>query len=280
MEKAELDQVYRGDLERLIAKIANARGLDLTQYRQPYVERRIAARLRSLNLHTYRQYARALDADPDEYARLLDTLTINVTDFFRDPPVYALFRSDMVPAIVEAKLRGHHRMIRVWSAGCATGEEAYSLAMSFLDALGRNSGRFVLSILATDIDPSALETAKRATYDIAKLAHVPEADRHFLSLGETTFTIKPEVTSHVKFKVLDLFRDEPVNVVDVVFCRNVFIYFTREQQERVLELFWRALSRDGYLVLGRSEKMSPALSERFEVVSGRERIYRKRPPGA
>jgi chemotaxis methyl-accepting protein methylase len=277
MDKAELDQVYRGDMERLIAKIAGAGGLDLTQYRRPYVERRIAARLRSLNLHTYRQYARVLDADPDEYARLLDTLTINVTDFFRDPPVYELFRSQIVPEIVEAKLRGRHRMIRIWSAGCATGEEAYSLAMSFLDALGDNAGRFVLSVLATDIDPSALETAKRATYDIAKLEHVPEADRHFLDIGETSFTIDPAVASHVKFRVLDLFRDEPVNVVDVVFCRNVFIYFTREQQERVLELFWRALSHDGYLVLGRSEKMSPALNKRFEVVSGRERIYRKRP---
>jgi chemotaxis methyl-accepting protein methylase len=277
MDKVELDQVYRGDIERLIAKVARARGLDLTQYRLPYVERRIAARLRSLNLHTYRQYARALDADPDEYARLLDTLTINVTDFFRDPPVFELFRSDIVPKIVEAKLRGRHRMVRIWSAGCATGEEAYSLAMCFLDALGDSAGRFVLSVLATDIDPTVLETAKRATYDNAKLVHVPEAERRFLSVGDTTFRIKPEVTSHVKFHVLDLFKDEPVNVVDVVFCRNVFIYFTREQQERVLELFWRALSRDGYLVLGRSEKMSPALSDRFEAVSGRERIYRKRP---
>lgn len=280
MDKVELDLVYRGDLERLIEKVADARGLDLTQYRRPYVERRIAARLRNLNLHTYRQYSRALDADPDEYARLLDTLTINVTDFFRDPPVFNLFRSQIVPEIVDAKLRGRHRMIRVWSAGCATGEEAYSLAMSFLDALGSNSGRFVLSILATDIDPTALETAKRAEYDIAKLEHIPDADRHFVDAGPTRFTIKREVTSHVKFRVLDLFRDEPVNVVDVVFCRNVFIYFTREQQERVLALFWQALSRDGYLVLGRSEKMSPALSEHFEAVSGRERIYRKRPPKA
>ena len=280
MDKVELDQVYRGDLERLIEKVAKARGLDLTQYRRPYVERRIAARLRNLNLHTYRQYSRVLDADPDEYARLLDTLTINVTDFFRDPPVFDLFRSQIVPEIVDAKLRGRHRMIRVWSAGCATGEEAYSLAMSFLDALGENSSRFVLTILATDIDPTALETAKRAEYDNAKLAHIPDADRHFVDVGPTRFTIKHEVTSHVKFRVLDLFRDEPVNVVDVVFCRNVFIYFTREQQERVLALFWQALSRDGYLVLGRSEKMSPALSEHFEAVSGRERIYRKRPPKA
>lgn len=280
MDKVELDSVYRGDLERLIERVANAGGLDLTQYRRPYVERRIAARLRTLNLHTYRQYARALDADPDEYARLLDTLTINVTDFFRDPPVYDLFRSQIVREIVDAKLRGRHRMIRVWSAGCATGEEAYSLAMSFLDALGENSSRFVFSVLATDIDPSALEIAKRATYDIAKLKHIPYADRRFVEVGPDQFTIKPEVTSHVKFRVLDLFRDEPVNVVDVVFCRNVFIYFTREQQERVLELFWQALSRDGYLVLGRSEKMAPALSEHFEAVSGRERIYRKRPPKA
>ena len=113
MDQAGTEQVYRGDIQRLMAKVAEARGLDLTQYRTPYVERRVAARLRALNLHTYRQYSRFLDAQPEEYVKLLDALTINVTDFFRDPPVYEMFRSQIVPEIIERKKRSRHRMIRV-----------------------------------------------------------------------------------------------------------------------------------------------------------------------
>jgi two-component system CheB/CheR fusion protein len=97
MEHPGTEQVYRGDIGKLLAKVGQDRGLDLTQYRRAYVERRVAARLRALNLHTYRQYSRVLDADPDEYSKLLDTLTINVTDFFRDPPVYQAFRERIIP---------------------------------------------------------------------------------------------------------------------------------------------------------------------------------------
>jgi chemotaxis protein methyltransferase CheR len=277
MDQPGSEQVYRGDIGRLMAKVAEQRGLDLTQYRTPYVERRVAARLRALNLHTYRQYSRLLDTDENEYAKLLDALTINVTDFFRDPPVYQLFRSKIVPEMIQRKKRSRHRMIRVWSAGCATGEEPYSIAMAFLSELGEHADGFLINIIATDLDPNALAAAQRAEYDIAKLKHIPKTDQlRFLEVEGDKFRIRPEVTKHVKFKRLNLFTDEPIHVVDLIFCRNVFIYFTREQQERVLDIFTRSISRDGYMILGRSEKLATSVAGSFEMISGRDRVYRKK----
>lgn len=277
MERAGTESIYRGDIGRLLAKVAEERGLDLTQYRAAYVERRVASRLRALNLHTYRQYAKLLDANPDEYAKLLDALTINVTDFFRDPPVYQLFRSQIVPEIIERKTRTRHRMIRVWSAGCATGEEPYSLAMSFLSALGDDARGFMFTVMATDLDPSAIATAEKAVYDLGKLKHIPKTDQmRFCRVDGEKFRVSPEVTKHVKFRRLNLFTDEPIHAVDVVFCRNVFIYFTREQQARVLGSFAKALTKGGYLVLGRSEKLAASVAEHYELVSGRDRIYRRK----
>jgi len=277
VERTTPDTVYRGDIGRLLAKIDRERGLDLSQYRRPYVERRVGARLRALGLHTYRQYARHLDEHPDEYARMLDALTINVTDFFRDPPVFDIFRDEVVPAIIRAKQLGRQRIIRAWSAGCATGEEPYSLAMAFLDGLGPDVMRFMVTITATDIDPHALEIAAKGEYDVAKLQHIPQADQErYLELRGDTFRIRPAVSRLVRFRALSLFEDQPVKVVDLVFCRNVFIYFTREQQAHVLGAFHLALARGGYLVLGRSEKLADEFAELFEPVSARERIYRKR----
>jgi chemotaxis protein methyltransferase CheR len=277
MDQPGAEHIYRGDIERLMAKVADQRGLDLTQYRTAYVERRIAARLRALNLHTYRQYSRLLDSSPEEFAKLLDALTINVTDFFRDPPVYALFRSKIVPEIIARKKRTRHRMIRVWSAGCATGEEPYSIAMSFLSELGPHADGFMLNVIATDLDPNALAYGVKAEYDVAKLKHISKPDQlAFVDLQGEKFHIKPEVKRHVKFRSLNLFTDEPVHVVDVLFCRNVFIYFTREQQARVLDIFADSIARDGYMVLGRSEKLAASVAGSFELVSGRDRIYRKK----
>jgi chemotaxis methyl-accepting protein methylase len=276
VEAPETDIVYRGDLGRLMVKVRADRGLDLSQYRRTYVERRLAARMRVLNVHSYRQYARCLDDDPEEYARLLDTLTINVTDFFRDPTVYQIVRRQVLPALIQEKAASRTRTIRAWSAGCASGEEPYSIAMAIAAALEDRGEHLAFTVFGTDLDPTVLETARRATYDVARLTGIPRADQaRFVDAGPEKFTIKPELAERVQFRRLNLFEDRPIQLVDLIFCRNVFIYFTREQQERVLEGFLEALAPGGYLVLGRSEKMAASLTRRFELVNGRERIYRK-----
>jgi chemotaxis protein methyltransferase CheR len=265
-----------GDATRLITQVERERGIDLSQYRLSYLERRLGTRLRALGLVTYRQYGQHLSEHPDEYARLLDTLTVNVTDFFRDPPVWKIIRGEVIPAIIKAKSATGQHGIRVWSAGCATGEEPYSLAMAFLSAMPATGPSFLLSVTATDLDPLAIATAQTAEYDVAKLEHVPGADRvRFTETNGKRFKVKPEVTEHVRFRKLNLFSDPPPLAVDLILCRNVFIYFTREQQERITNVFHRALARGGYLVLGRTEKMAMGATAGFEPVSSKERIYRK-----
>jgi chemotaxis methyl-accepting protein methylase len=265
-----------GDATRLIEQIERERGIDLSQFRLSYVERRLGTRLRALNMATYRQYGAYLDEHPEEFARLLNSLTVNVTDFFRDPPVWKIIRGEVIPAIVKAKAATGQRGIRAWSAGCATGEEPYSLVMAFLAELGADASKYLLTVIATDLDPLALATAKTAEYDAAKIEHLPGQDRlHFVTAEGKRFKVQPEVTEHVRFRKHNLFADEPPLAIDLILCRNVFIYFTREQQERITNVFHRALARGGYLVLGRTEKMTNGAAGGFEPVSSKERIYRK-----
>lgn len=270
-----MEAVDPGDLSLLVRRIREDRGLDLGQYRERYVERRLAMRLRALGLSTYRQYAEHLKAHPEEFAALLDAITVNVTRFFRDESVFRLFQRSIVPRVIERKEHRHQRMIRAWSAGCATGQEPYSIAMTLVSALGSRADDFVVSVYGTDLDRNALEVARKATYPIDQLAHIPFSDRRFVEVDGDVFRIDPRLARLVRFSYLNLFEQAPIHVVDVIFCRNVFIYFTHEEQERMLERFWEALARGGYLVLGRSERLAPSMNGRLEVVDGCERIYRK-----
>ena len=267
---------YRGNLNRFIEKVRAERSLDLAQYRARYVERRVGVRLNALGLKTYQQYAAYLDRHPDEYVKLLDVLTINVTSFFRDASVYTLFRNEVIPTLLASKAARKQRIVRLWSAGCATGEEPYSLAMAMLDGIERTKSNGLLTVIGTDIDRNALAVAKKAEYPVRLLPQIPAVDRrrYVDEMGES-FRIKPEVARMVRFQYLNLFEDPPIHGVDVVFCRNVFIYFNHADQVRMIETFWEGLTRGGYLVLGRSERLAPALAKRFELVSGRERVYRK-----
>jgi chemotaxis methyl-accepting protein methylase len=266
----------RGDASRLIAQVERERGLDLSHYRLSYVERRLGTRLRALQLATYRQYASYLTEHPEEYTRLLDAVTVNVTEFFRDAPVWKVVREDVLPALLKTKEAGGQRVLRAWSAGCATGEEPYSMVMSIASAIGERSDAFLYSVTATDLDPIALHTAEVGEYDISKSEQIPAPDRvRFITTDGKRFHIRPEIRDHVRFRKMNLFADEPPRSLDLIMCRNVFIYFSREQQAKVTAMFHRSLSRGGYLVLGRTEKMPPEVSAQFKPVNSKERVYQK-----
>lgn len=272
-----LAEPARGNLNRFMAKVHEERGVDLSQYRPRYVERRVAVRLHNLGLNTYTQYANYLDAHPEEYQKLLSALTINVTQFFRDPTVYAVIRDTIVPEVLEQKKARKQRLIRVWSAGCATGEEPYSLAMAFLDGIERvKADQAILTVIGTDIDRDALAVAKRGEYPLRNLHQIPHHLRtRYVERGAETFTMTPEVSRVVRFQYLNLFADAPIHGIDVIVCRNVFIYFNRDEQERMLAVFRQSLVRGGFLVLGRSERLATSMSQEFELVNARERVYRR-----
>lgn len=268
------DTVYRGDVARLLRRIDERFGLDLTRYRLSYVERRLASRVRALGLHSYRQYGHYLERDPAEYGRMVRTLTINVTEFFRDPSVYAVFRERVIPGLLASKAGRGGASIRVWSAGCATGEEPYSVAMTLLAELGR-APAIGVEVVGSDLDPDALEMARAGWYEDAKLAKVPRAMMaRFMRRERGGHRVSEEVAGVVTFEAANLFSDRPPGSFDVVFCRNVFIYLTRIEQGVMLDAFAEALAPDGFLVLGRSEKLTPDASARFEALTGTERVYR------
>jgi chemotaxis methyl-accepting protein methylase len=263
------------DFAALIQKIAVERGFACASYKERCLRRRIAVRMRARAVHTYSDYMRVLDADPDEYDRLVDTLTINVTKLFRNWDVYEAIARTVVPAVWA---RGSERM-SVWSAGCASGEEPYSIGALFhrYARERRELARLeTLEILATDIDSRILEIARRATYDEAAFADTPRELRAPYFSSGTPSTVVPDVRALITFARHDLLREPvPRKHLDLIVCRNVVIYFDRESQERLFERFVDALVPGGFLVLGKVETLLGSARGALENVEPRARIFRR-----
>lgn len=257
----------------LIAKIEKASGLRLGSYKGPCLKRRLAVRMRARGVHTYPDYGRLLDRTPEEYDLLLDALTINVTKFFRNPETYAVLRERVVPEL--AALPGSSA---VWSAGCATGEEPYSLAILFAEESQRRSPglRPRTRIDATDVDPGALATLGEAAYPASAVEEVPPALlRRYFSPGPP-YRLEPGVRRLVHAIRHDLTQDPPpAPPYNLVVCRNVVIYFDRPTQERLFMHFWDAIVPGGWLLLGKVETLFGPARSRFKLDLPRERLYRR-----
>lgn len=269
-----MDDVSDAGFAALTAKIARDRGFGCASYKEKCLRRRIAVRMRARGVHTYHDYARVLDADGAEYDRLLDALTINVTKLFRNWETYAAVAEKVVPVLWS---RGEP--LSVWSAGCSSGEEPYSVATLFhryadaaaaLPELPRR-----VRVLGSDIDARCLEAAERGTFEEGDFADTPAELRCRYFDEQAPFAIAPDVRRLVRFERRDLLaQSPPPGPHHLIFCRNVLIYFDRETQERLFEHFHRALAPGGFLVLGKVETLLGAARARFSVVDARERIYR------
>ena len=289
-------------LESLMGKIEREHGLRLASYKQPCLRRRLAVRMRACGAHTFGAYAEVLDAVPAEYDRLLDALTVNVTRFFRNLETWALLGRRVVPELWERPGR-----VRVWSAGCASGEEPYSLALLFAEhaaagesveaealASGRHraggatteppAGRRAsgaalarLRIDATDLDPEAVAVARRAEYPAAALAEVPPALLALLFSAEPPHRVAPALARRVRVAVHDLTREPPpAPPYHLIVCRNAVIYFDRATQERIFTAFADALAPGGRLLLGKVETLFGPARARFDLEEPRERLFRRR----
>ncbi|MEO6878923.1 MAG: protein-glutamate O-methyltransferase CheR [Gemmatimonadaceae bacterium] len=264
-----------GDFLALTRKISIERGFRCASYKEKCLRRRVAVRMRARGVNTYSEYARVLDADDSEYERLLDVLTINVTKLFRNWDVYASLAENVVPHL----WRRDDRMIRVWSAGCSSGDEVYSLAVLFhrfaavegdLARIGR------VRILGTDIDRQCLAAAERGEFVEADFADTPATLRERYFSDAAPFTILPAIRPLVRFERRDLLSDSaPSGSHDLVVCRNVMIYFDRDTQEALFEKFYDALAPGGFLVLGKVETLLGVARTRFAAVDARERIFRR-----
>jgi len=272
MESACNDRGFIG-LKRLIVQ---ERSLDCNHYKDGYLQRRFAVRMRARGVSEYDEYARLLKADPTEYDELMRDLTINVTQFFRDQPVFRTLEEEVLPLLIYHKVSKKEASIRLWSAGCSSGEEPYSMAILLRELLGEEYDNFSVSIVASDIDEDILKSAREARYLPRQVVNVPRPylERYFaLEGGE--YQLSPEITDMVRFRKIDLFTATAGSHFDMILCRNVVIYFNREMQEQLYMRFYHSLREGGYLVLGNTETLVGEAATLLNPVHLRERIYQK-----
>lgn len=257
----------------LLEKLYRNRGVDFSLYRSATLKRRLHTRLRATNCANYMEYVLCLNRDPGEYDRLLQALTINVTEFFRDPEIFEILEKKIIPKMLKRKKAKHQRIVRVWSAGCSQGEEVYSLAILF----SKYTKDFMIKIYGSDIDEECIARAKRGFYGSESLRNVgKEILNNFFSQAGEKVKISPELKAITRFKKHDLILEEYPNRMDLILCRNVLIYFSRDLQDQVVSHFSRVLNRNGFLILGKVESLPASLKSVFESLDNRERIYQKR----
>src|SRR5262252_8337920 len=262
-------------LEALLVFIRDARGFDFTGYKRSSLARRIRKRMQEAGVPDYVDYRDRLESSAEEFGHLFNTILINVTGFFRDTETWTFLQREIMPDLLAGAEDG--REIRIWSAGCASGEEAYSLAIAFAEALGVDETAKRVKIYGTDVDDEALHDARAGLYPAKTLDALPGEmrDKYFEQNG-TQFAFRPDLRRRVIFGRHDLTRDAPISRLDLLVCRNTLMYFNVETQSQVIDRFHFALREGGYLFLGKAE-MLLSDGERFEVVSMRQRFFRRRP---
>src|SRR4051794_27722709 len=261
--------------EALLEFLKRTRGVDFTGYKRSSLERRFQRRLDAVGCASYGDYLDYLEVNAEEFEQLFETLLINVTEFFRDPAAWDHLRDDVLPRLLAAKEPGEP--VRVWSAGCASGQEAYTCAMVLAELLGVDAYRERVKIYATDIDEEALAQARLAAYGAKEMESVPPElrDRYF-ERADQRLAFRKDLRRTVIFGRNNLVQDAPISRLDVLICRNTLMYFNAETQARILRHFHFALRDDGVLMLGKSEMM---ISHRdlFAAVDLKKRIFAKQP---
>jgi chemotaxis methyl-accepting protein methylase len=239
--------------------------------------------MRRLGCESSVAYAGLLHDNPSECERLIEALTINVSCFFRNPVVFEILADTVLPDMIERKRRAGSNEIRVWSAGCAAGEEPYSVAIQIHQALKSELGNWTIHIFATDVDGDVLRRADAATYPREELKNVKLGvlDKYFRG-GDNRFEVRRFIRKMVRFSQDNLISPKTIapaesvfGTFDLVLCRNVLIFLSREVQDRVLGKLYGSLSRGGCLVLGEAGSLNDELGGKMEVVDSGNKIYRK-----
>lgn len=251
--------------------------LDISNYKDKCIKRRIAVRVRANGCKTAEEYVDLLKRKTSELESLLKTLTINVTQFFRNPPAFDKIREDVFPLIFKNKVGEEGSTLKIWSVGCSSGEEPYTLAMMLNEYFNKELKRFSVSIVATDFDAEVIAKAREGIYPEKSLDEVPDhlKEKYFTPSEGGNFSITPQIKSMVTFRRRNILQDELYEKQDLIICRNMLIYFSREQQGTILDKLTKSLAMDGFLILGKAETLVSNSRNNFKTVSSRERIYQK-----
>ncbi|KKG12889.1 protein-glutamate O-methyltransferase CheR [Methanosarcina sp. 2.H.A.1B.4] len=262
--------------ELLKKVITESTGFNCEQYKEAHFRRRINVRVRATNSENYEEYLRLLKKNSAEHENLIKTLTINVSEFFRNPETFGVIEKEVIPFLIKSKSDSLVKSIRIWSAGCATGEEAYSLAILLHRVLGRDFEKYRISIIGTDIDNFSLEKARKGVYreNVLKNVDASIIKSYFVQQGET-YQVSNQLRSMIRFQRQDMISESCTNHFDLIICRNVMIYFKKEIQEHLQLNFHNALNRGGFFVIGKAETLLGTASNRFKPYNARERLYIK-----
>ncbi|HMQ56872.1 MAG TPA: chemotaxis protein CheB, partial [Anaerolineae bacterium] len=272
-EGQELDGDERQGLQKVFAQIRARTGRDFSRYKRSTVLRRVSRRMQLAQVEELEQYLTLLRSRPEEVGALADDLLITVTDFFRDPAVFQTLEQEVVPRLFEHK--GAEDEVRVWVVGCATGEEAYSLAILLLEAAARREAPPRLQIFASDLHEPSLRKAREGFYPGDIESHVsPARLQRFFQQDNGGYRVRKEVRELIVFAPHNLLGDPPFSRLDLISCRNLLIYLQRDIQHDVIDLFHYALRPEGYLLLGTSETLEA--TELFYPQDKESHLYRKR----
>ena len=260
--------------EHLLDFLRTARGFDFTAYKPTSLMRRVRKRMQAVNLHNFDTYLDHLQVHPDEFAALFNTILINVSSFFRDADVWEMLQRDIVPSLTA----NGGAPVRVWSAGSASGQEAYSAAMLLAEALGLDGFRERVKIYATDVDEESLAESRRAVYTAKQISDVPVelVGRYFDRNNGDLYSFNRDLRRSVIFGRHDLIQDAPISRVDLLLCRNTLMYFNSETQSRIMSRFYFSVNPGGYLVLGRAEMLFTHAAM-FQAVDLKRRIFKTMP---
>jgi len=274
MNSTFVDNINTAQINELVDLVKRVHGFDFSQYSKASFKRRVV-RIMQLKKLDYVDLKQALVNDEDFFYEFLKEITVNVTEMFRDPLFYKSLYADVLPYLAS------YQHIKLWSAGCSTGEEVYSLAILLQEAGLKNK----YFIYGTDVNADVLNVARKGIYTLRKIKGFAESYQltglpgsvtdHFTMMYDAA-TVRTELKQNTLFSLHNLISDQVFNEFQLISCRNVFIYFEQELQERILDLFYRSLCPYGFLCLGSKETIrSDMFKRKFKVINKKENIYQK-----
>ena len=262
------------DFEALLEHLRESRGFDFTAYKRASLQRRVRKRMATLGIEDYNDYLDYVQVHHDEFEPLFNTILINVTSFYRDQEAWHYIATEILPRLISLKTpEDKEKPLRVWSAGCASGEEAYTIAMIMAETMGADAFRRRVKIYATDVDEDALTLARRGTYSERQMQPVPPRLRsRYFDRTDDNYSFKMEFRRAIIFGRHDLLQDAPISRIDLLISRNTLMYLNAEAQTRVLARFHYALNEGGFLFLGKAETLLSRSTE-FRPIDLTHRIF-------
>ncbi|MHA2097180.1 MAG: CheR family methyltransferase [Candidatus Kariarchaeaceae archaeon] len=265
------DETYKTKVIEFLA----LHGIEVTSYKERYITRRVKVRLGRLRLDSYKEYLTYLQKNPQEIHQVKESLSINVTRFFRNRDTFDLIAEKIFPEILNKSSKSGQTDLNIWSAGCAVGAEPYTIAIVAANTI---ASKMKVSILATDVKTELISAARNGVYNEQYLAEMEktEVQNHFLKIDEENFEIAKSTKNLVNFRQHDLMKDPYPGNLDMIICRNVLIYVDRDAQLEIVTKFFNSLKPGGYLVLGRTETLFGDWRKEIDIISTRHRIYQKK----